>query len=156
MASLLDALHLTLLDAAEGLGGIGSRKMFGCQALFRDAQIFALVWQTGRLMLRLPDDAAFTELAALSGVEPWRIEMRGKTVTMRHWLLLPEEWNDGGEDLVDWVRRAHAQAAASGKTKAAKRPAARKAEKPKPPAARRAAKPKPRAARKAAPRKGRS
>ncbi len=57
MAWFLDSRHATLLEAADGLPGVASRKMFGCQALFRGSQIFALVWRDGRLGLRLPDAA---------------------------------------------------------------------------------------------------
>lgn len=101
----------SLLDAAcEGLEAVGWRRMFGCDAAFAGGAIFALVWKTGRVGVKLPDGKAFAAAMALAGAEPWA--PGGKP--MSHWVLLPESLHDDEEELAVWVRRAHALALAAG------------------------------------------
>jgi TfoX/Sxy family transcriptional regulator of competence genes len=135
MASLVSSLQLTVLDAAGGLPQVASRPMFGGLGVFRGSQIFALVHRRGRVLLRLPDAAAFAELAAIEDAEPWIYEKpSGKRVSMSHWIFAPEEWNDGTAALSEWIERAYGMALPG----PAKKPAAKAtkpAAKPKKPAA---------------------
>jgi len=122
----LDVLQGLLDAAAEGLPGVTSRRMFGCHALFADGTIFGLVWKTGRLGLKMPNDAVFQELMALPGADPWTA---GKK-TMSQWVLVPAGFHDDPALLKQWVRRAHGLAAASAK-QGASSPATRRAKTPK-------------------------
>ncbi|MBJ6763922.1 TfoX/Sxy family protein [Myxococcaceae bacterium JPH2] len=127
--------HLTELleEASQRLPAVSRRRMFGCDALFANDAIYALVWKTGRIGLRFPEATAFDELMGRPGSAPW---MAGPK-TMSHWVLVPEAFHDEPEELTRWVRRAHALALASAgapKTPARKktakkeaRPAAKKA-----------------------------
>jgi TfoX/Sxy family transcriptional regulator of competence genes len=100
--SLLDHLLSLLLDRTAELEGVTGRKMFGCEALFRDGAIFALVWKEGRIGLKLSDPALFAELRAMPGTKPWS----PSTVNMSGWLLVPEAFHDDEEALDRWVRHA--------------------------------------------------
>jgi TfoX/Sxy family transcriptional regulator of competence genes len=122
-------------ESTAGLGDITKRRMFGCDALFTREQIFVLFWKTGRIGVRLPDPAAYAQLLALPGSEPWRIGEK----TMSHWVLVPEDFHDDGSALTPWVRRAHALASSSPSSKTAKPAAAAKTTRSAKPAA--AAKP---------------
>ncbi|MBU8900194.1 TfoX/Sxy family protein [Corallococcus sp. M34] len=127
--------HLTELleEASQRLPAVSRRRMFGCDALFANDTIYALVWKTGRIGLRFPEATAFEELMGRPGSDPW---MAGPK-TMSHWVLVPESFHDETEELTRWVRRAHALALANAgapKTPARKktakkeaRPAAKKA-----------------------------
>lgn len=103
----LEALHEKLVAAVVGLADVNEKKMFGCQALFAGANIFALVWKLGRLGLRLPDDKKFEELMSFEGAEPWK----AGPMTMSHWVLVPPKFHDDPKALAAWVKRAHALAA---------------------------------------------
>jgi TfoX/Sxy family transcriptional regulator of competence genes len=123
----LDVLQGLLDGAAEGLSAVTTRRMFGCHALFANGTIFGLVWKTGRLGLKIPNDAMFQELIALPGADPWT----AGTKTMSHWVLVPVGFHDDRALLEQWVRRAHGLAAVSA-TQAASSPAAsRRAKTPK-------------------------
>lgn len=123
-SSLLTHLRALVVTASEPHVGVTWRRMFGCDAAFVRDQIFALIWKTGRIGLRLPDPQAHAELLTLDGADVWA---PGGTA-MKHWALLPEELHDSEEDLARWVTRAHALAltAPPKPTKPAK-PAAAKA-----------------------------
>jgi len=97
-----------LREAAAPLRGIDERKMFGCEALFTNGSIFALVWKTGRIGVKLPDASRFDALAAQKGAEPWKA---GPTV-IAHWLLVPPALERDTKKLAPWVEEAHAFAAA--------------------------------------------
>lgn len=107
MTSLNAFLLESLETAARGLRLVTRKKLFGCEALFADGTMFALVWKTGRIALKLRDEGARRELTALPGTEPWS-PSGGKT--MGGWLLVPESFHDEDDDLRLWVHRAHAQA----------------------------------------------
>lgn len=100
--SLVEHLVSLLLERTASLDGVGRRKMFGCEAFFRDGTIFALVWKEGRIALKLPDPALFSELRALPGSHPWS----PGAMKMSSWLLVPEDFHDDEERLDLWVRRA--------------------------------------------------
>src|SRR5687767_6985247 len=119
MSSTYDHLKAMLEEAAEGLPLVVAKKMFGCDALFRDRQIFGLVWKEDRLGVRLPDEAAFREAMKLDGAAPWA--PMGGAKGMAHWVLLPETFHDEPEELAAWVKRAHDLAGAPAAAK--KKPA---------------------------------
>jgi TfoX/Sxy family transcriptional regulator of competence genes len=101
-------LLATLRTAAERLTDVEEKKMFGCEALFVNGAIFALVWKTGRIGVKLPEPKRFDALAALKGTEPWR----AGPMVMAHWLLVPPSIDADVKKLVPWVKEAHAMAAA--------------------------------------------
>jgi TfoX/Sxy family transcriptional regulator of competence genes len=101
------ATLLHLLERHAGpLAGVTRRKMFGCEAFFRDAAIFALIWKEGRIGLKLPVGASFDEAMALPGALPWR----AGTMAMSHWVLVPESFHSAPKSLSRWVVRAHDEA----------------------------------------------
>lgn len=101
-------LLATLRTAAERLPDVNEKKMFGCEALFVNGAIFALVWKTGRIGVKLPDAARFEALASQKGAEPWR----AGPMVMAHWLLVPPSLDGDAKKLAPWVKEAHAMAAA--------------------------------------------
>jgi TfoX/Sxy family transcriptional regulator of competence genes len=105
-AAYLSELLEMLEAAALPLPGVTRRRMFGCDALFVDRQIFALVWKEGRIGLKFADPAERGRLDALPGTSPWA--PGGKH--MREWRLLPERMQDDGASLAAWVESAHAEA----------------------------------------------
>ncbi|MBK7401236.1 MAG: TfoX/Sxy family protein [Myxococcales bacterium] len=123
MSTELAWLKERLVDAAAGLRGVSVKRLFGCDALFRDDTIFALVWKTGRLGVKLRDESSYAELQRSEGAEPWSPMGKGG---MRAWLLLPADWHEDDERLQTWVRKAHAEvslATPAKKTPAKKTPA---------------------------------
>ncbi len=102
--------HLTGLveEHASALPGVSRRRMFGCDAFFREGTIFSLIWKTGRIGLKLTDEADHREVLSMKGAEPWSIGAK----TMGNWVLVPEAFHDDVETLAKWVARAHAQAEA--------------------------------------------
>jgi TfoX/Sxy family transcriptional regulator of competence genes len=98
----------TLRIAAERLPDVDEKKMFGCEALFVKGAIFALVWKTGRIGVKLPDTARFDSLASQKGAEPWK----AGPMVMAHWLLVPPAIDADAKKLAPWVKEAHAMAAA--------------------------------------------
>lgn len=119
LAQLLVALE----TAAHGLGGVSKKRMFGCDGLFASGNIFGLVWKHGRIGVRLPNEIAYAEAMKMTGSSPW---VAG-TMTMSHWVLLPEAFHGDGLRLGAWVRRAHALAHS-----APKKGSASKSDAPKP------------------------
>jgi TfoX/Sxy family transcriptional regulator of competence genes len=110
-------------ETTDRLQSVTWRRMFGCDAWFARGQIFSLIWQTGRVGVRLPDEQAFAEAISLGGAEPWSVGAKMKP--MAHWVLLPEDHHEDLEQLEAWLRRAHAIAAQSPPAKK-KKPAVRK------------------------------
>ncbi len=119
-SSIHEHLRAMLDEAAQGLPNIVSRRMFGCDALFTNDAIFALIWKAGRIGLKISDPALYQTLAAQPGTDPWA---PGDMRPMAHWLLVPEDFHDNSELLAQWVRHAH-RLAANAPARAAK-PAAR-------------------------------
>jgi hypothetical protein len=98
------ALEAALDAAATGLPTTAAKRMFGCHALFADGQVFALVWKTGAIGVRLEDPSAFAKAMALQGSKPWTAGPR----TMAHWVLLAPATD--ARRLKAWVQNAHALA----------------------------------------------
>ena len=113
----LDDLLAALETAASGLPGVTKKRMFGCDGLFANANIFGLIWKEGRIGIRLPNEIAYAEAMKMPGSSPWK----AGTMTMSHWVLVPEALHADASRLSAWVRRAHALAVnASGSGKAVK------------------------------------
>lgn len=136
----LDELLLVLESAATGLAGVSKKRMFGCDGLFASGNIFGLVWKQGRIGVRLPNEIAYAEAMKMPGSSPW---VAG-TMTMSHWVLLPEAFHADGGRMGAWVRRAHALAQSAPKRGSAPRAEALKpiVKRPTAPPAKRLAAPK--------------
>ena len=127
MSELRGYLKQLVEVTASVLPAVTWRRMFGCDAWFARGQIFSLIWKTGRVAVRLPEQGAYAEAMELEGAAVWSVATKMKP--MAHWVLLPESHHDDHEALEQWVRRAHSLAKpAEAKKKAApkKKPAARK------------------------------
>ena len=109
MSEIRGHLKQLVEQTALRLPSVTHRKMFGCDAWFSRGQIFSLIWKTGRVGVRLPEQAAFDDALALEGAEPWSVAAKMKPVA--HWVLLPEGFNDDEEQVEPWVKRAHGLAA---------------------------------------------
>lgn len=129
MKDELQSLQDQLDAAAKGLKQVDGKKMFGCHALWANGSVFALVWKTGRIGFRLPDEKHFDTLMGLDGAAPWKA---GK-MTMSHWVLVPESMHAKKPALAKWAKVAHGLALAAEPAKKAKKPTAKKpaAKKPK-------------------------
>jgi TfoX/Sxy family transcriptional regulator of competence genes len=101
--STVEQLWGLLQAASADLPAVTKRKMFGCQAVFANNNIFALVWKTGRIGVKIPDPGLFAELRAIKGSAPWTAGDR----TMSNWILLPESFHRREELLTEWVTIAH-------------------------------------------------
>ena len=109
--SLLTFLQTLLDDAASELPFVKPKRMFGCYCLFAKNEIFAAVWKSGRINIKLPDAKRYQALLALDGSEPWKI---GK-VTMSHWILVPESFHDDTSELNNWFQEAYRLASSTPK-----------------------------------------
>ena len=112
-ASLASYLKELLDTATADLADVTPKKMFGCNALFRQGSIFALIWKTGRIGLKIPDPGLFTTLMNMPGAEPWT----ARNKAMSHWVLVPEGFHDDEEQLRHWTQAAHRLAGATLKVK---------------------------------------
>jgi TfoX/Sxy family transcriptional regulator of competence genes len=101
-------LWATLREVAGRLSDVDERKMFGCEALFTKGAIFALVWKTGRIGVKLPEESRYGALLSQNGAEPWR----AGPMTMAHWVLVPPGMEGDRRKLAPWVAEAHGMAAA--------------------------------------------
>ncbi len=98
---------LELVDTAtRDLPDVTRKRMFGCDAYLAGERVFALVWKTGRVSVKLSDPAAHAELMAHAGAEPCRMGDR----LMSNWVLTPEAMHDDVEALTPWLRLAPARA----------------------------------------------
>jgi hypothetical protein len=120
-----------LLEAASlRLPNVVIKRLFGCQALYRTSAVFALVWKTGRIGVKLPLLARYQELMSLPGAEVWKAH-----AVMSHWVLVPESFHSDLGSLIKWLKIAHGLAGKAGAAppkKAAARPKPSGAASPKP------------------------
>ncbi len=114
-------------ETVSRLPSVVKKRMFGCDAFFRSGQIFGLIWKTGRLGVRLPDEAQFKQLMAYDGSEPWQVYDKPGAKPMAHWVLVPEAFHDDTADLAQWIGLAYQLAAPNAVTvQFAKKPSAAK------------------------------
>ncbi len=123
-------LLATLRTAAKNLPDVTEKKMFGCEALFTQDRVFALVWKEGRIGVKLPDPEKLASLLGQAGASPWT---PGGKMTVSNWALVPPGLHNA-KKLQPWLQLAHAlasttdaaKAKAKKKAAAAKKPAAKK------------------------------
>ena len=99
----VDELKSALEQAVEGLADIGWKRMFGCDAGFRDGNIFALVWKEGRLGLKFPQEQEFEARIGVSGSDRWAPGGR----QTKHWVLIPDSVAEDETELRLWTEMAH-------------------------------------------------
>jgi TfoX/Sxy family transcriptional regulator of competence genes len=102
-SNIIEELESLLDHSVLDLKRVTSRKMFGCHALWVNENIFALIWKTGRIGVKLPDEKSFAALMAKSGSSPWTAGTR----TMAHWVLVPESYHRRPAELRKWVAKAY-------------------------------------------------
>lgn len=106
---LNDHLFALLEELSAELPDVTHKYMFGCDAMFANGKIYALVYAPERrIALKIVDPAQQQELCALDGTEPWTPGQR-----MGNWWLVPESFHDDSEQLRGWVERAHRAAFSS-------------------------------------------
>jgi TfoX/Sxy family transcriptional regulator of competence genes len=106
------AFLIELLERATArLPGIAKKRLFGCDALFVDGAIFALVWKEGRIGLKFLEPAIFEAKMGTAGSRPWAPS--GKA--MSGWVLVPDALHDDEDTLTAWARESHASVRASAK-----------------------------------------
>ena len=99
----VDELKSALEQAVEGLPDIGWKRMFGCDAAFRDGNIFALVWKEGRLGLKYADEEEFAARMDSVGSNRWAPGGR----QTKHWVLIPDSVAEDETELRLWTEMAH-------------------------------------------------
>lgn len=122
MREQLERLEALLEAAAARLPDVVIKRLFGCQALYRTSAVFALVWKTGRIGVKLPLPARHQELMSLPGADLWIAH-----TVMSHWVLVPRSFHSDRRLLFKWLKIAHGLAGEAGAG-----PRARAAAKPKP------------------------
>lgn len=70
---------------------------------FANEIIFALIWNTGRIALKVPDSKFFEQLISIKGSVPWTAGNK----TMSHWILVPEYFHNDQVLLGEWTQRAY-------------------------------------------------
>lgn len=79
------------------------KKMFGCHAVWVNDNVFALVWKTGRIGFKLPDEKTYTALMSKEGAAPWTAGPK----QMAHWVLVPGGYHSKPAELKKWAAKAH-------------------------------------------------
>lgn len=102
MTARAELLQL-LRTSTASLPDVIEKKMFGCEAFFTMGTIFALVWKTGRIALKLPALDRYQALASQKGAEPWT----AGTKVMSGWILVPPKLEEP-RALAPWLKEAHA------------------------------------------------
>jgi TfoX/Sxy family transcriptional regulator of competence genes len=82
-----------------------SKRMFGGTGLLAEnGAMFAGVWDGGKLLLKLTDEAEREALLAAGG-KTWRQKTKTGTRAMPSWVIVPEDMS--ARTLAAWVKRAH-------------------------------------------------
>jgi TfoX/Sxy family transcriptional regulator of competence genes len=100
----LEHLRISLQQVMSDLEGVTWKKMFGCDAAFRDGTIFALVWKEGRIGLKYLDDDEFEVRISHQGSNRW--EPGGRTT--KYWVLIPTEIVENKSELKQWTEKSYA------------------------------------------------
>lgn len=101
--TIIAELENTLNSMAKELPKVTGKKMFGCHAVWANGNVFALIWKTGRIGVKLPEADLYEKLLSKPGAEPWK----AGAMTMSHWVLVPEDFHTKKKDLHVWVVKAH-------------------------------------------------
>lgn len=123
--------NIDVLEEAAAKLPHSTRKMFGGHGLFApNGGMFAGIVDDDQIMIKFvaetPGHAAFLE----TGAKPWVYNGKSSgAMTMREWLVIPDELYDDLGSLSDWLARSHKVVPAKGSKKVApkKKPAAKKA-----------------------------
>jgi len=108
--SKLDAYLTELVaEVARDLPEVTTRRMFGSDAFFADAKIFALIWD-GRIALKMSKPERYAELLAMEGASTWNPAPQRESRPMSGWVLVTEAFHDDLDALRPWVESAHQQA----------------------------------------------
>lgn len=96
------------LELLDGVGPLGTRKMFGGLGIYSEGTIFAVLLSDGTLMLKGAGPMA--EAFESEGWERWTYRREGsdKTASMPYWTV-PDALLDDPDAASDWARRALAQ-----------------------------------------------
>lgn len=98
-----EILRAALDSAVEDLADIDWKRMFGCDAIFRDGTIFGLVWKEGRTGLKFTDSEGFESRMAFEGSDRWGPSGR----MTKHWILISESITTDAQLLKEWARISH-------------------------------------------------
>ena len=96
-------LHDAVAEAVSNLRGVGTTKILVSTGWTRAGKVFVFVIRTGRIAVKLANEAQAAELMGIDGTEPLRI---GNKKPAKHWYLLPESLHDDAEELRLWLERA--------------------------------------------------
>lgn len=122
---LITELENILNTVAAGFPKVAGKKMFGCHALWANGAVFALVWKTGCIGVKLTEPGEYNKLLSTSGAAPWK----AGSMTMSHWVLVPESYHGKKAELGGWLKKAHAVALTAPKKEINGKPAAAKRKK---------------------------
>ena len=95
-----------LQEVFASFGPIRARRMFGGYGIYHDGVMFALVADD---TLYLKADADTREHFLTRGLDAFKYNKNGKTVTMSYYLA-PEEILDDAEMACEWAQQAYAVA----------------------------------------------
>ncbi|MCX6125033.1 MAG: TfoX/Sxy family protein [Proteobacteria bacterium] len=96
-------LESILNEAVSDLKRTTSKKMFGCHAVWVNDNVFALVWKTGRIGFKLPNEKVYEALMSKEGSAPWTAGPK----QMAHWVLVPESYHSKRAELKKLAAKAH-------------------------------------------------
>jgi DNA transformation protein and related proteins len=94
------------IELLAPLGAVRARRMFGAWGLYLDDLFFAVI-AFERLYLKT--DALTQAQFEAAGGEPFRVEMKGRPMTMAYWTV-PAEAMDSPALMQPWARQAVAAA----------------------------------------------
>jgi hypothetical protein len=98
----LKALEALLDSASRHLADVSTKRLFGYHALYRADAVFALVWKSGRIGMKIADPKRHQELMAIAGAEPWIAH-----AVMTQWALGPEHFHENVRLKSKWLMTAH-------------------------------------------------
>jgi TfoX/Sxy family transcriptional regulator of competence genes len=126
MSKLDEYLRDLVAEVSRDLPEVTTRRMFGSDAWFANAKIYALIWD-GRIGLKMSRPERYQELLALEGSSTWSPMPQREAKPMSGWVLVTEAFHDDLDALRPWVESAHQQAlSVSGKPVVKKKKAAKK------------------------------
>ncbi len=92
-----------IIDLLSGWDRITSKRMFGGYALYKQRQIFALIWDDVLYFKVGNSNRADYEAA---GSKPFIYEAKGKPITVSYWEV-PADLLDDPDSLVEWADKAY-------------------------------------------------
>ena len=92
------------VDQLSSLGNITTRPLFGAVALYRQGQVFAMVWHGG-LYFKVDDDSRKNYEAAAS--HPLGYESQGEQHALKSYWEVPVDVVEDHQQLQQWAERAY-------------------------------------------------